>query len=59
LVEAARLATPVGHPFYERVNRLLDKRGFDAFAETAGESFYGKEPDHAGSFDDLADAPLD
>ena len=41
-IEAARLATPVGHPFYERLNRLLDKRGFDSFAESACESFYAK-----------------
>jgi transposase len=41
-IEAACLATPVGHPFYERLNRLLSKRGFDAFAELACESFYAK-----------------
>ena len=41
-IEAARLAIPVGHPFYERLNRLLSKRGFDAFAESACESFYSK-----------------
>jgi transposase len=41
-IEAARLATPAGHPFYERLNRLLSKRGFDAFAELACESFYAK-----------------
>src|SRR6266446_4747578 len=41
-IEAASLATPVGHPFYERLNRLLDKRGFDAFAENACLSFYAK-----------------
>ena len=41
-IEAARVATPVGHPFYERLNRLLDKRGFDAFAESACQSFYAK-----------------
>jgi transposase len=41
-IEAARLATPAGHPFYERLNRLLSKRGFDAFAESACESFYAK-----------------
>jgi transposase len=41
-IEAARLATPAGHPFYERLNRLLSKRGFDAFAEAACESFYAK-----------------
>ena len=41
-IEAACLATPVGHPFYERLNRLLSKRGFDAFAESACKSFYSK-----------------
>lgn len=41
-IEAARLATPAGHPFYERLNRLLSKRGFDAFAESACEPFYAK-----------------
>jgi transposase len=41
-IEAARLATPAGHPFYERLNRLLSKRGFDAFAESACDSFYAK-----------------
>jgi transposase len=41
-IEAAQLAIPVGHPFYERLNRLLRKRGFDAFAEAACESFYAK-----------------
>jgi transposase len=41
-IEAAQLATPAGHPFYERLNRLLSKRGFDAFAEAACESFYSK-----------------
>lgn len=41
-IEAARLAIPVGHPFYERLNRLLSKRGFDAFAESACASFYSK-----------------
>jgi transposase len=41
-IEAARLATPAGHPFYARLNRLLSKRGFDVFAESACESFYAK-----------------
>jgi transposase len=41
-IEAARLAIPAGHPFYERLNRLLSKRGFDAFAESACASFYAK-----------------
>lgn len=41
-IEAACLATPVSHPFYERLNRLLDKRGFDIFAEEACRCFYAK-----------------
>jgi transposase len=41
-IEAARLATSAGHPFYERLNRLLSKRGFDAFAESACGSFYAR-----------------
>src|SRR6202050_2633466 len=41
-IEAARLAAPAGHPFYERLNRVLSKRGFDAFAESACEGFYAK-----------------
>jgi transposase len=41
-IEAARLATPAGHPFYERLNRLLSRHGFDAFAESACEPFYAK-----------------
>ena len=34
-IEASRLATPVGQPFYERLNQLLNRRGFDSFAEGA------------------------
>jgi transposase len=41
-IEAATLAAPASHPFYERLSRLLSKRGFDAFAESACESFYAK-----------------
>src|SRR6202050_3078648 len=41
-IEAACLAIPPGHPFYERLNGLLSKRGFDAFAESACKSFYSK-----------------
>src|SRR5689334_21275223 len=39
-IEAATLATPAGHPFYQRLNRLLDQHGFDAFAEEACRRFY-------------------
>jgi transposase len=41
-IEAAWLATQGGHPFYERLNRLLDGHGFDAFAEEKCRSFYAK-----------------
>lgn len=41
-IEASRLATAVGHPFYERLNELLKKRGFDSFAESACQKFYAK-----------------
>jgi hypothetical protein len=33
---------PSAPPFYEHLNRQLRKRGFDAFAESAGESLYAK-----------------
>jgi transposase len=41
-IEASRLATPASHPFYERLNQLLNKRGFDSFVELACERFYAK-----------------
>jgi transposase len=41
-IEASRLATPVGHPFYECLNQLLARRGFDSFAESACRKFYAK-----------------
>ena len=42
-LDQKRLALPpADHPFYERLNGLLSKRGFDAFAESACESFYAK-----------------
>ena len=33
-IEPSRLATPVIHPFYERLNELPNKREFDLFAES-------------------------
>ena len=41
-VEAASLAAPGGHPFYERLNQILDSRGFDRFAEEECRGFYSK-----------------
>jgi len=34
------LATAPGHPFYTRLNEVLDAAGFDAFCETQCASFY-------------------
>jgi transposase len=36
------LATAPGHPFYQQVNRLLDKHGFDRFVERRCRRFYAK-----------------
>ena len=32
-----------GHPFYERLNQLLDKAGFDRFCESSCEKFYASK----------------
>src|SRR5205807_7350482 len=39
-VATATLARPASHPFYERLNRLLDECGFDDFVESACRRFY-------------------
>lgn len=39
-VATQELPRTKGHVFYDRVNRILDKHGFDAFAEAACEKFY-------------------
>ncbi len=41
-IEAASLATPAAHPFYVRLNQLLDQRGFDRFAEETCRPFYSR-----------------
>ena len=41
-IEAGALAKPSGHPFYERLNIVLEKQGFDHFAEQACAAFYSK-----------------
>jgi transposase len=41
-IEAASLVTRGGHPFYERLNALLDKRKFDGFAEETCSGFYSR-----------------
>ena len=39
-VSTSDLPRAAGHPFYERVNQILDGRGFDTFVEDACRSFY-------------------
>ena len=39
-VPTADLPKSGGHPFYERLNRVLDDAGFDAFVEAQCASFY-------------------
>jgi transposase len=41
-IEAASLATPAAHPCYDRLNKLLEERGFDRFAGEACRKFYGR-----------------
>jgi transposase len=36
------LARSPGHPFYERLNRLLEQHGFDAFVEEQCRNFYAE-----------------
>jgi transposase len=39
-IPIAELARPAGHPFYSRLNQLLESAGFDAFAENCCAKFY-------------------
>jgi transposase len=41
-IDAASLPRRGGHPFYGRLNELLDRRGFDRFAEGACAAFYSQ-----------------
>jgi transposase len=42
-VATADLPKTAAHPFYRRLNELLDEHGFDAFAEQCCENFYAAE----------------
>src|SRR5208283_2423256 len=42
-VARAALPTNAGHPFYQRLNQLLDERHFDAFAEGQCQRFYAEK----------------
>ena len=41
-VATAALARPASHPFYDRLNRLLDECQFDEFVESLSKPFYAK-----------------
>ena len=44
----ATLARPAGHPFYERLNVLLDKCSFDEFVEDVCRRFYAENMGRPG-----------
>ena len=39
-VTAADLPTSAGHPFFERLNQVLEEAGFDAFVEKLCAAFW-------------------
>jgi transposase len=39
-IEVASVPTTAGHTFYQRLNKLLESRGFDQFAEEMCRRFY-------------------
>ena len=41
-VTTADLPTNAGHPFFERLNRVLEEAGFDAFVEGLCAAFYAE-----------------
>src|SRR5205823_9462759 len=41
------LAEAPGHPFYRRLNELLDQAGFDEFCEARCQKFYHEKPPEA------------
>jgi transposase len=47
-IPTSELAKPAGHPFYERLNRLLDEHDFDSFVEDKCRGFYATERGRRG-----------
>jgi transposase len=41
-IAAAEMAVSPGHPFYQRLNQLLDQHGFDRFVENHCQKFYAQ-----------------
>jgi transposase len=47
-IPTAELAKPAGHPFYERLNRLLEEHDFDSFVEDKCRGFYATQRGRPG-----------
>ena len=47
-ITASELPKSAGHPFYQRVNGVLDEAGFDRFAEKRCERFYAGDVGRPG-----------
>ena len=47
-VPATELAKAPGHPFYQRLNRVLGKHGFDDFVEAECTAFYASSRGRPG-----------
>jgi transposase len=47
-IPMSELATPAGHPFYERLNKILDEHDFDRFVENKCRPFYAAERGRPG-----------
>ena len=47
-IPTSELAKPAGHPFYERLNRLLEEHDFDSFVEDKCRGFYATERGRPG-----------
>ncbi len=47
-IPMSELAKPAGHPFYERLNRILEEHDFDRFVEDKCRRFYATERGRPG-----------
>ena len=47
-IPTSELAKPAGHPFYERLNRMLEEHDFDSFVEDKCRGFYATQRGRPG-----------
>ena len=47
-IPTSELAKPAGHPFYERLNKILEEHDFDRFVEDKCRGFYATERGRPG-----------